>query len=174
MDLLASRFRRLTRDPTPIVTPYVRADVTVLEPGPGMGFFTLELGRLVGPSGRVIAVDFQPDGRRLTPPRSQGRPGYSTTSMPAWFRRRRWPSATLKELLTSCSPLPWCMKCRGQVHSSPKPLALAEPAGHVDDQEFARELAAAVQAGLTLSAIRRYTVVAPRCCANQPPEWRLP
>jgi hypothetical protein len=27
-----------------------------------------------------------------------GRPGYSTTSMPAWFRRRRWPSATLKEL----------------------------------------------------------------------------
>jgi SAM-dependent methyltransferase len=53
-------------------------------------------------------------------------------------------------------------------------LLLAEPAGHVDDQEFARELAAAVQAGLTLSAIRRYTVVAPRCCANQPPEWRLP
>ncbi|MGO9423029.1 methyltransferase domain-containing protein [Roseiarcus sp.] len=32
----------------------------VLEPGPGMGFFTLELARLVGPEGRVVAVDVQP------------------------------------------------------------------------------------------------------------------
>jgi ubiquinone/menaquinone biosynthesis C-methylase UbiE len=34
--------------------------MTVLEPGPGMGFFTLELARRVGPTGRVIAVDVQP------------------------------------------------------------------------------------------------------------------
>ena len=34
--------------------------MTVLEPGPGMGFFTLELARLVGSSGRVIAVEIQP------------------------------------------------------------------------------------------------------------------
>jgi ubiquinone/menaquinone biosynthesis C-methylase UbiE len=33
--------------------------MTVLEPGPGMGFFTLELARLVGPAGRVVAVDVQ-------------------------------------------------------------------------------------------------------------------
>ncbi len=33
--------------------------MTVLEPGPGMGFFTLELARLVGPRGRVVAVDLQ-------------------------------------------------------------------------------------------------------------------
>jgi len=31
----------------------------VIEPGPGMGFFTLELARLVGPQGRVVAVDVQ-------------------------------------------------------------------------------------------------------------------
>jgi ubiquinone/menaquinone biosynthesis C-methylase UbiE len=34
--------------------------MTVLAPGPGMGFFTIPLARLVGPSGRVIAVDLQP------------------------------------------------------------------------------------------------------------------
>ena len=34
--------------------------MTVLEPGPGMGFFTLELARRVGRTGRVIAVDVQP------------------------------------------------------------------------------------------------------------------
>jgi len=31
----------------------------VLEPGPGMGFFTLELAWLVGPRGKVVAVDLQ-------------------------------------------------------------------------------------------------------------------
>ena len=31
-------------------------------------------------------------------------------------------------------------------------LLLAEPAGHVDDQEFARELAAAAQAGLSVAS----------------------
>jgi SAM-dependent methyltransferase len=34
--------------------------MTVLEPGPGMGFFTLELAQLVGSGGRVVAVDVQP------------------------------------------------------------------------------------------------------------------
>jgi ubiquinone/menaquinone biosynthesis C-methylase UbiE len=34
--------------------------MTVLEPGPGMGFFTLELARRVGDAGRVVAVDIQP------------------------------------------------------------------------------------------------------------------
>ncbi len=34
--------------------------MTVLEAGPGMGYFTLELAQLVGASGQVIAVDVQP------------------------------------------------------------------------------------------------------------------
>ena len=39
---------------TRIVTPYVRPGMLVLEPSPGMGFFTLEIARLVGPFGRVV------------------------------------------------------------------------------------------------------------------------
>ncbi len=65
--LLASPIRRLWYDPVKILGPFVRAGMTVLEPGPGMGFFTLELARLVGPAGRVVAVDIQPqmlDGLR--------------------------------------------------------------------------------------------------------------
>jgi len=34
--------------------------MTVLEPGPGMGFFTIELAWLVGSEGRVVAIDVQP------------------------------------------------------------------------------------------------------------------
>ena len=61
--VLASPLRRLFLDPVKLLSPYVQAGMTVLEPGPGMGFFTLELARLVGPAGRVVAVG-RPIGRR--------------------------------------------------------------------------------------------------------------
>jgi SAM-dependent methyltransferase len=57
---LASPLRRWLEDPEEILADYVRKGMTVLEPGPGMGFFTTELARRVGESGRVIAVDLQP------------------------------------------------------------------------------------------------------------------
>jgi len=65
--LLASPVRRMFYQPAKVLAAHVRQGMTVLEPGPGMGFFTLELARLVGSSGRVIAVDIQPrmlDGLR--------------------------------------------------------------------------------------------------------------
>jgi ubiquinone/menaquinone biosynthesis C-methylase UbiE len=58
--LLVSPLRRLWQEPETILSPYVREGMTVLEPGPGMGFFTLALARLVGAAGRVVAVDVQP------------------------------------------------------------------------------------------------------------------
>jgi ubiquinone/menaquinone biosynthesis C-methylase UbiE len=57
---LINPVRKWYQDPKKILEPYVSDGMTVLEPGPGMGFFTLELARRVGPSGRVITVDVQP------------------------------------------------------------------------------------------------------------------
>ncbi|HVN78566.1 MAG TPA: class I SAM-dependent methyltransferase [Terriglobia bacterium] len=57
---LACRLRRIVQDPIKILGPFVQRGMTVLEPGSGMGFFTLDLARLVGSEGRVIAVDVQP------------------------------------------------------------------------------------------------------------------
>jgi len=57
---LASPIRKLWQDPRKILAPFVQEGEKVLEPGPGMGFFTLELARIVGPKGRVVAVDLQP------------------------------------------------------------------------------------------------------------------
>src|SRR5512146_3486063 len=57
--VLANPIRGWMTDRRNLLAPYVREGMTVLEPGPGMGFFTMELARLVGPSGRVIAVDLQ-------------------------------------------------------------------------------------------------------------------
>ncbi len=57
---LASPIRRFHHNPNEILRPFVTEGMTVYEPGPGMGFFTLELARLVGRQGRVFAVDVQP------------------------------------------------------------------------------------------------------------------
>ena len=51
--------RRLFHDPARIVSPYIRAGNTVIDIGPGMGYFTGAMCRLVGKKGRVIAVDIQ-------------------------------------------------------------------------------------------------------------------
>jgi SAM-dependent methyltransferase len=58
--LLANPLRRLVQDPAALLAPFVSEGMTVLEPGPGMGFFTLEAARRVGERGRVVAVDLQP------------------------------------------------------------------------------------------------------------------
>ena len=57
---LASPLRRLVHDPATILRPFVSEGMTVVEPGPGMGFFTMDLARLVGRPGRVVAIDVQP------------------------------------------------------------------------------------------------------------------
>lgn len=57
--LLVSPIRKWLQNPNRILRPYIRDGMTVLDLGSGMGFFTLEAARLVGPSGRVIAADIQ-------------------------------------------------------------------------------------------------------------------
>jgi hypothetical protein len=39
--LLVNPLRRLVQNPVALLQPYVAEGMTVLEPGPGMGFFTL-------------------------------------------------------------------------------------------------------------------------------------
>jgi SAM-dependent methyltransferase len=57
--VLASPLRRVFHNPYAILSPHVREGMTVLDAGCAMGFFSLPLARLVGPSGRVICVDLQ-------------------------------------------------------------------------------------------------------------------
>jgi ubiquinone/menaquinone biosynthesis C-methylase UbiE len=58
--LIALAPRRLVHNPLRLFGPFVSEGMTVLEPGPGVGFFTIDLARLVGPTGKVVAVDVQP------------------------------------------------------------------------------------------------------------------
>jgi len=51
--------RKLFHDPYEMLSPYVKPGFTVIDIGPGMGYFTIPLLKLVGKDGRVIAVDIQ-------------------------------------------------------------------------------------------------------------------
>jgi ubiquinone/menaquinone biosynthesis C-methylase UbiE len=56
---LNHRFRRLLQNPRKILTPFIKEGMTVLDFGCGPGYFSLEMARLVGDGGKVIAADLQ-------------------------------------------------------------------------------------------------------------------
>jgi ubiquinone/menaquinone biosynthesis C-methylase UbiE len=57
--LLASPLRKLVQNPSTILKSYVRPNMTVLDVGCAMGFFSLPMAALVRPGGRVVCVDIQ-------------------------------------------------------------------------------------------------------------------
>jgi ubiquinone/menaquinone biosynthesis C-methylase UbiE len=141
-----------------MVLPFVHEGMTVLEPGPGMGFFTTELARLVGPSGRVVVVDIQPKmlsglkrrlakrgllervDVRLATPDSMGLDGLDG----------RFDFALVFAVVHE---LPSGVSFFAEAAKALKPgalLLLAEPRGHVNEAKFEAELQAAAQAQLEL------------------------
>jgi tRNA A58 N-methylase Trm61 len=158
--LLASPLRRLIQDPRAIVKPYVSEGMTVIEPGPGMGFFTFELARLVGPDGRVIAIDLQPKMLEVLIKRA-GKAGLAERID---ARQPKGDHLGIEDLRgTADFALAFAM-----VHEVPdtaallrdlqealKPasrLLLAEPSGHVNADDFAKTLQIARNAGFTLES----------------------
>jgi SAM-dependent methyltransferase len=167
--VLASPLRKFLQDPARLLAPYVRPGMNVLEPGPGMGFFTLELARLVGPTGRVVALDVEP-------------------RMIEGLKRRAARAGLLERIdaRTVCANSMGVGDLDGTidftfafaaVHEMPSAdrffaeaahamksgaaLLLAEPAGHVADTDFDAELSAGKAHGLEVS--ERFSM--PRCSA---------
>ncbi len=54
-----NRLRRLVQNPDKMIRPFVNEGDTVLDCGPGIGYFTIPMARRVGDSGKVIAADIQ-------------------------------------------------------------------------------------------------------------------
>ena len=157
--LLASPIRRVSQNPAKIVAPYVGEGMTVLEPGPGLGFFTLELARRVGASGRVVAVDIQP--KMLSVLERRARKAGLADRID--IRLAQPDSMPLEDLngkvdfalaFAMVHELPDQVRFFSQVAAALKPggsLLLVEPGGHVKPDEFDAELKIAAGAGLVLA-----------------------
>jgi ubiquinone/menaquinone biosynthesis C-methylase UbiE len=154
--LLISPLRRLMQDPHKLLAPFVRAGMTVLEPGPGMGFFTLELARLVGPAGRVVAVDVQPKMLEALMRRAR-KAGLAERIV---CREPRGKSLAVDDLsqtvdfvlaMAVVHELPDAALFFRESFAALRPggtLLLAEPSGHVDKAAWQRTLHLADEAGL--------------------------
>jgi SAM-dependent methyltransferase len=155
--LLASPVRRIFYQPAKVLAGHVRQGMTVLEPGPGMGFFTLELARLVGRSGRVIAVDIQ--SRMLEGLRRRAAKAGVLDRLDA--RLASPESLGLADVAGAVDftlafavvhELPATARFFREVARASKPgarLLLVEPRGHVTASLFEVELQAAGDAGFT-------------------------
>jgi SAM-dependent methyltransferase len=156
--LLIIPLRRISQNPRKILSPYAREGMTVLEPGPGMGFFTLELAKLVGSSGRVIAVDIQSKmleklqrraGKRGLLERIEARLVKNDSLAMSDLRKK----VDFALAFATVHEMPGGAPFFREVAEMLKPgglLLLAEPRGHVKMAEFEGEVQAAADAGLVL------------------------
>jgi cyclopropane fatty-acyl-phospholipid synthase-like methyltransferase len=154
---LVSPLRRWMQNPDELIVPYVTPGMTVLEPGPGMGFFTLPLARRAG-SGRVIAVDIQ--AKMLDALRRR-----ATKAGLAQRIETRLASAASMGIDDLKGMVDFILAV-AVVHEMPSAeaffreaaaalapggrLLLAEPSGHVSEARFAEELTSAEHAGLAV------------------------
>jgi ubiquinone/menaquinone biosynthesis C-methylase UbiE len=157
---LISPLRRWRQNPATILNAYVRPGMTVLEPGPGMGFFTLDLLRMVGSTGRVVAVDIQP--KMLS--RLQKRATKAGLAARLDARQATAESMELSDLAGKADftlafavvhEFPETTNFFRQVavaSRSGATLLLAEPKGHVSAEQFEKELTAAHQNGFRLQS----------------------
>lgn len=162
--LLISPLRRWIENPLPLISPHIREGMTLLEPGPGMGFFTLPLAELVGKSGCVVAVDIQPKMIERLKQRagktgvldridarisSAERLGIDDLSGKVDFTLAY---AMVHELPSSANFFSE-ISLASKLHAK---LLLAEPRGHVNEAAFDAELREAAGAGLKL--VERLTI----------------
>ncbi len=154
--LLVSPLRSWLEPAGRFIDPLVKPGMTVLDPGCGMGYFSLAAARRVGESGRVICVDMEPrmiralerrarrkgladriqasvcDARDLGLQELQGQVDLALAiHMVHEVPRRRAFLAQISDTLAS----------HGQ-------LLVMEPRGHVPEEDFQRTLELAGEVGL--------------------------
>jgi SAM-dependent methyltransferase len=164
--LLASPVRRLLENPERILEPLVRPGMTVLEPGCGMGFFSLPLARLVGPQGTVVCVDLQPKmveglARRARRAGLADRIVASACS-PSDLGLGSWAGRIdLALAIHMVHEVPDKAGFLQQLHAALRPggrLLIREPAGHVTPGDLEATLATAERLGfrrVSVSSARR-------------------
>jgi ubiquinone/menaquinone biosynthesis C-methylase UbiE len=153
--LIDNPLRRLLQPPERIFGERVEPGMTVLDAGCGMGIYTFALGKMVGPEGRVVAVDIERKNLAVLDRRA----------------RRRGLADRIETVACDMGELPLTDRfdfalAAHSVHEVPEyqrffhrvvnllspgaVLLMLEPSFHLGEDEFHSELAQARQAGLVV------------------------
>ncbi|MCP4704074.1 MAG: class I SAM-dependent methyltransferase [candidate division Zixibacteria bacterium] len=153
--LLASPLRKLIENPDKILSDYIKPNMTVLDVGCAMGYFTLAAAKLNSPGGKVIAVDLQQKminslNRRI-----------SRTNLTDRIETRVCTENSLKidDLIGQIDfalafyvvhEVPDPEKLFNQIYKSLKPggqFLIAEPRGHITADQFKTSIDLALKTG---------------------------
>jgi ubiquinone/menaquinone biosynthesis C-methylase UbiE len=147
--------RKLIHNPESLLSPFVHPGERVIDLGAGMGYFSIPLARLVGATGRVTAIDLQPQmlsalvrrARRagvaeristhLAAPDSLGR------QEPAEFVLAFWMVHEVPDQRAFLTEISRMLKPAGR-------FLVVEPKIHVSGNNFQRTLETAKDAGFLL------------------------
>lgn len=147
--------RRWLHNPRKILGAYVHEGDTAIDIGCGMGPFTVELARLVGPDGRVIAVDLQEEmlqrvekrlnraGMRDRVELHRCQPDSLGLTVEADFILAFWMAHEVLDAHAFFEQIAGLLKEGGR-------FLLVEPNGHVGQEDFQHEVEAAQAAGLSV------------------------
>lgn len=157
--LLLNPVRRLTDPPEKLLSPHVTPGMTVLEPGCGLGWFTLPLARMVGPEGRVVAVEIEP--RVLEGLKNRARKAGLLDRLDCRLADAalclddlagQVDFAPLMNILHEIADLDGFLSGLARALKPGGTALVSEPKGPVDEDGFRAELDKAVRAGLTVAS----------------------
>lgn len=145
--------RKLIHNPEAILSPYVQRADRVIDIGPGMGFFTIPLARLVGPKGHVLAIDIQK--KMLSGLMSRAEKNEVSDRIETYLASQKslgtHEKADFILAFWMVHEVPDQSTFFGEIHNLLKPggyLLLAEPIIHVRRKYFLRTLQFAKETGL--------------------------
>ena len=156
--LLLSPLRRLYQNPQKMLAPYIEAGAIVLDVGCAMGFFSLDMARMVGAEGKVVCVDLQPKMikalvRRATKAGLNDRIDHRVCDKNGLGLEGLDGKIDFALAFALVHELPDAEAFFEQIHAALRPggtCLVAEPKGHVSEKRFEETLAAAEKNGLEL------------------------
>ena len=173
--LLLNPLRKLLENPYKILGPFIQEGMTVLEPGCGMGYFTLPLARMVGPKGRIVTVESQQKMLSVLKRRARKEGVLDRIEL-----RQIGPKGLGVEDLSGAVDLSVALHMVHEVPDQPSffneirkalksggKFLIVEPKGHVSQAQFDKTLAIAEKTGLK-SEVLSHKVVGRGALLNKP------
>lgn len=147
--------RKFIHHPEEMLSPYVKKGQRVIDIGPGMGYFSIPLARMVGQSGHVTAIDIQ---EKILAALNRRAEKYSVSEIISTY-------LASPDSLGSHSPVDFVLafwmvhevpdqkRFLGEIYSLLKPkglFLLVEPKHHVPQEYFFQTLETAKKAGFLI------------------------